>query len=61
MVEAAKYNPGTWSQTWALLSASELAPVVALNTPPREVVPGQEYAKPFGCGQPRPLFSHQFL
>ena len=45
MVEAAKYNPGTWSQTWALLSASELAPVVALNTPPREVVPGQEYAE----------------
>jgi hypothetical protein len=45
MVEAAKYNPGTWSQTWALLSASELAPVVALNTPPREVVPGREYAE----------------
>ncbi|HOC54191.1 MAG TPA: hypothetical protein PKI20_01070 [Verrucomicrobiota bacterium] len=45
MTEAAKYNPSTWSQTWALLCASELAPVVALNSPPREVVPGQEYAE----------------
>ena len=45
MIEAAKYNPGAWDQTWALLSASELAAVVALNTPPREVVPGREYAE----------------
>ena len=45
MTEAAEYNPSTWSQAWALLSASELALVVALNTPPREVVPGREYAE----------------
>jgi len=45
MIEAAKYNPSTWNQTWALLSALEVAPVAALNTPPREVVPGQEYAE----------------
>ena len=45
MSEAAKYSPNTWDQTWALLSASELAPVVALNTPPQEVVPGREYAE----------------
>ena len=45
MTETAKHNPNTWDQAWALMSASELDAVAALNHPPREVVPGKEYAE----------------